>query len=122
MARSAEGGRGRGAGGDAERMGLAASSGPARGGRRVDRLSGAARPSHGVSRIPGQRVVHWQRGGGERLQDGGGPTSQTGRDALGRRRCPGPVPPPCPVPQREGSVGRLLETEFLFQLIACITN
>src|SRR5512135_1193436 len=122
MAVSAEGGRWRGAGGGAERRGVAASCGRERGGQRSDRLSGAERPPHGVSRIPGQRLVHRQRRGGERLQDGGGPTSETGRNALGRRRRPRPLPSPRCVPEREGSVGRLLETRFLPELIACITN
>ena len=119
---SAQGRRRRGPGGGPERMGLAASAGPERSGRRVDRLPGAARAPDGVPRIPGPGLVHRQRRGGERVQDGGGPTPEVGRDALGRGRSPRRLPPPRPLPQRERPVGRLLETRLLPQLIACITN
>ena len=80
------------------------------------------RAPDGVPRIPGPGLVHRQRRGGERVQDGGGPTPEAGRDALGRGRSPRRLPPPRPLPQRERPVGRLLEPRFLPQLIACITN
>ena len=56
------------------------------------------------------------------VQDGGGPAAEAGRDALGRGRGPRRLPPPRPLPQREGPVGRLLEPRLLPQLIACTTN
>src|SRR5512135_525569 len=67
-------------------------------------------------------AVYRQRGGGERVQDRGGPAAEVGRNALGRGRSPRRLPPPRPLPKRERPVGRLLETRFLLQLIACITN
>ena len=119
VAAVAQGRRRRGAGGGPARMGLAASAGPARGGRRADRLPRAERAPDGVPRIPGPGLVHRQRRGGERVQDGGRPTPEAGRDALGRGRRPRRLPPPRPLPQRERPVGRLLETRFLPQLIVC---
>ena len=88
----------------------------------VDRLPGAARAPDGVPRIPGARLVHRQRRGGERVQDGGGPTAEVGRDALGGGRSQRRLPPPRPLPQRKRPVGGLLEPRLLPQLIACTTN
>ena len=62
VAPAAQRGGGRGPGGGAPRMGVAAASGPARGGRRVDRLPRPAGAPDGVPRIPGARLVHRQRG------------------------------------------------------------
>jgi hypothetical protein len=44
-------------------------------GRHADRME--------YPRIPGARLVHRQRCGGERVQDGGGPAAEAGGDALG---------------------------------------
>ena len=88
----------------------------------VDRLPGASSPPHGVPRIPGPGLVHRQRRGGERVQDGGRPTAEVGRDALGGGRSQRRLPSPRPLPQRERPVGGLLEPRLLPQLIACTTN
>ena len=103
-------------------MGLAAAAGAARGGRRVDRLPRPARAPDGVPRVPGQGVVHRQRGDGERVQDGGGSAAEAGGDAVGGGRGARRLPPPRPVPQRERPVGGLLEPGLLPQLNACLTN
>jgi hypothetical protein len=103
-------------------VGLAAACRPGRSGGRPGGLPGAAGASHGVPRVPGGGLVHWQRGGGECLQDRGGPAPQAGGHALGRRRRGRPVPSARSLPQREGPVGGLLEPRLHPQLIACPTN
>src|SRR5208337_3006835 len=96
MVSAPEGGRRRGPGGGAARMGLAASGGPERSGRWVDRLPGAERAPDGIPRVPGTRLVHRQRRGGERVQDGRRPETEVGRHALGggRSQCRLPTSAP----------------------------
>ena len=97
-------------------------AGPERRGCGADWLPGASCAPHGVPRIPGQRLVHRKRGGGERVQDGGWATAEVGRDALGGGWGRRTLSSPSPLPQREGPVGGLLEPRLLPQLIACTTN
>ena len=111
-----QGGRRRGAGVDLARMGLAALTRPERRGRRVDQLPGAAGALDGIPRIPGARLVHRQRGGGEAINTMGPglldgrrdpkPPSLTVQTARSGTRGPSSVPEVGPIAERvEGRFG-----------------
>src|SRR5439155_18243098 len=85
--------------------------------------AGGAREVHGDDRVLQQPqgqdelpvlsvrgLAHRQRGGGERLQDGGWPTPEVGRDALARIWHRQRLPSARPVQEREGPVAGLLDS------------
>src|SRR5439155_6890275 len=62
----------------------------------------------GLPEVLAQRLANRQRGRGVGVQDGGEPAAVPGRDALGGRALGRGSAPAGVVPQRYGSVGRLL--------------
>src|SRR6202042_1149277 len=71
------------------------------------------RASDGVSGVPRRGLAHRQRGGGKRLQNGGRPTAQGSRHALGGRGSAHAVSRPRLVPQRERPMASLLGSPVL---------
>jgi len=87
----------------------------------LDEMAGVRVSESTVERTTGG-VVHRQRCGGERVQDGGGPAAEAGRDAMGRGWGRRGLPPPRPVSRRERPMGSVLEPRFQPELISRTTN
>ena len=93
------------------------------GGRRAGRLPGPSRASDGYPEYLAGAGASAAARSGVGVQDGGGAAAPAGRqDAQGRKGAHAVCHLRAPVPEREGSVGSVLEPRLQPQLIKCPTN